>query len=429
MGKIKDLRDLVAKGEATDEQKAELEELQAEAAEAVVAETTEETEEQAVERLADQLVAKASAPLNASIAKLTAALEADSKKTDKKIETGYIVDKNLGRVSIDDLSTVKVELPGRKAAGKAVTEVTGKTVAFVNALLTGDKEKLQLLTEGTAAAGGYLVPEEFANMIVEDKRDAVVMRGLASSLTTNTDTLHLPALDTRPKANWRSEAAVKATSTAQFTELVFTPYSLAVIVGLSQELADDAQLGVGGSVINYVAGLMAQSLAEAEDKAFWTGNGSGKPTGITNYSVASIDAGGTDSSFADAIKSLYWALPQGYRQNAVWVAHQQALVRINKLKDSQNNYLLTRLADGPTPVLQGKPVYEQNDLPTDQVFFGDFSYYYIVDRQGVTVDFSTEATVGGSSAFEKNLVFVRVEQRVDGELALPAAVRRIVGLN
>jgi HK97 family phage major capsid protein len=335
----------------------------------------------------------------------------------------------MGRVSIDQLSEMKVELPGRKAAGKAVTEVTGKTVAFVQALMQGDRQKLQLLTEGTAAAGGYLVPEEFANMIVEDKRDSTVMRQLADEMTITSDTLHLPTLDTRPKASWRSEAAVKATSTAQFSELVLTPYSLAVIVGLSQELADDASLGVGGSIVNYVARLMSRSLAEAEDKAFWMGNGSGQPTGINNYSITTIDAGGTDSTLADAIKVAYFRLPQGYRNNAVWVGNSQALERVAKAKDGQNNYLLSRLADSPYPSLNGARVYEQNDLPTDVLYYGDFSYYMIVDRQGVSVDFSTEATVAGSSAFEKNLVYIRVEQRVDGELTLTNAVRKVIGLN
>jgi HK97 family phage major capsid protein len=424
MGKIKELREKVAAKTATDEEKAELAELEAEAAEG--AEGTEGGTEAEIDKLADALVAKAEAAFDAKAAELEAKFKPESIKKD---EVGFIVDKQLGKITVEELETKMVALPGRKAAGKSITEVSMKTVAWAQALMQGDRQKLQLLTEGTGTAGGYLVPEEFANMIVEDKRDLIVMRQLADSMTISGDTLHLPTLEGRPKASWRGEAAVKSTSTAQFNELVFTPYSLAVIVGLSQELADDASLGVGGSIVNYVARLMTRAIAEKEEEAFWTGNGSGKPTGITNYNVASIDAGSTDATLADAIKRVYWRLPQGYRNSAVWVAHQQAWERVNTVKDTVGQYLLTRLADSPTVMLQGRPVYEQNDLPTDQIFFGDFSYYMIVDRQGITVDFSTEATVAGSSAFEKNLVFVRVEERVDGELTLPAAVRRVVGLN
>lgn len=423
MGKIKDLRAKVAAGTASEEEKIELKELEAEAADVDTNVDNDAEVDAEVDKLADSLVASITKKLDAA----TDALK--PKETEEKSNTAFIVDKKLGKLTVDELETKMVELPGRKAAGKEVTEVSMKTVAWAQALMQGDRAKLQLLTEGTAASGGYLVPEEFANMIVEDKRDLTVMRQLADQMTISSDTLHLPALDGRPKAAWRSEAAVKATSTATFRELVFTPYSLAVIVGLSQELADDASLGVGGSIVNYVARLMVRSLAEEEEKAFWTGNGSGKPTGVNNYSLQSIDAGGTDASLADALKSVYFRLPQGYRNNAVYVGHAQALERVAKAKDTQGNYLLQPLGANPFPTINGARVYEQNDLPTDVMFFGDFSYYMIVDRLGVQVDFSTEATVGGSSAFEKNLVFVRVEERVDGELTLENAVRKITGLN
>ena len=427
MGKIKELQEKVDKGLASEVEVKELSELVKEAGE-INTKSEDENIDKDVDALADELVAKATAKFDKVLDAIGKHAESQEVKTTEK-EATFIVDKTLGKISIDKLEEIKVELPGRKSAGKKVIEVSQKTVAFANALMTGDKEKLQLLTEGTAAMGGYLVPEEFANMIVEDRRDDVVMRKLANQMTISGDTLHLPALDSRPKAAWRSEAAAKATSTAQFSELVFTPYSQAVIVGLSQELADDAVLGVGGSIVNYVAGLMSRALAENEENAFWTGNGTGKPTGVNNYTIASRDAGDTESTFADAIKKIYWDLPQGYRKSAVWVGHQQAWARVNALKNTSGDYLLTMVADGPTTRLGGLPVYEQNDLPTDILYLGDFGYYTIVDRQGITVDFSTEATVAGSSAFEKNLVYIRCESRVDGELTLTGAVRKITGLN
>lgn len=430
MGRIKELRDRIAKGEATEEEQKELAELESEAGTATVEPTPEEGVEEEVDKLADRLVERATKPLDEAISRLTAALnKSGTPDVEVTHQPTFVVDKAYGRTTVDELGEKKVVIQERKNAGKANFEVTGKTVAFVNALLEGDKQKLQLLTEGSGGAGGYLVPEEFANMIVEDKRDEVLMRRFANQMTIQGDTLHLPSLESRPKAAWRSEAAVKATSTVQWNEQVFTPYSLAVIVGLSQELAADASLGVSGSIVNYVANLMRRSLVEKEEEAFWTGDGSGKPTGVLDYTLGSIDVGGTDTAMADAIKRLPFRLPQGHRNSAVWVGHAQAWERVNIIKDSNNNYLLTSLANAPTPTLAGRPVYEQNDLPTDILLFGDFSYYTIVDRQGITVDFSTEATVAGSSAFEKNLVFVRCEERTDGEVTLTNAIRKATGLN
>jgi HK97 family phage major capsid protein len=347
--------------------------------------------------------------------------------------TAVIVDPKLGKKTVAELADIKVAITERAHAGKKVTEVTMKTVHFVNALMTKNVEKLQLLSEGTAADGGYLVPEEFANMIVEDVRDLNIMRQIAAPpMQISGDTLHIPSLVSRPKANWRAEKAVKNTSTANFGENVLTPYSLAVIVGLSNELANDASLGVSGSIVNYVANLMATSLAEKEEEAFWVGNGSSKPTGVDggSYSLRTValGAGASDANKADGIVQAFQRTPQGYRNRGVFVANSQTWEEIARVKDTQGRYLLTQLADSPTQTLRGRPVYESNYLAGGTLLFGDFSYYQIVDREGVSVRISDEATVAGSSAFEKNLTFIRVEKRVDAELLLPAAVTKVTGI-
>lgn len=102
--------------------------------------------------------------------------------------------------------------------------------------------------------------------------------------------------------------------------------------------------------------------------------------------------------------------------------------KVATYKDSQNNYLMTGLADTNSDRLVGRPVFEQNNIPDGVAFFGDFSYYYIADRQGMRTKVSDEATVASNSAFERDLTHVRVEKRVDGELALTAAVIEVTGL-
>lgn len=427
MSRVKELQDLIAKGENVEENQKELNEILAEA-KATDVEVTKaaDAETESIEKAADAIAEKAFEKLSAKMAEEVKEEVKEEKKETADVQVkAMIIDKKYGSVTVDKLSEIKEVIPERKAAGKIHTEISGTTKHFMNALLTGDKQKLQILTEGTPSAGGYLVPEDFMNMIVEDLRDATVMRQLASQMNTTVDTVHLPKLDTRPKAAWRSEAAVKQTSTAQFSELVFTPYSLASIVTLSQELADDAQLGVGGSVVNYIAGLIVQALAEEEDKAFWTGNGSGKPTGIMDYSLNTRTVG---SNPADDIIGLYYQLKQGYRSTASYVANASTIASIRQLKNTTNDYLVTNLAGNPYSTIMGRPVYEQNDLPNGVMLFGDFKYYQIVDRQGVSVRVSDIATVGGSSAFEKNLVHVRVEKRVDAELTLTEAMAKLTGI-
>lgn len=437
MGKIADLLEKKALGTLTEGEQKELDTLLKEATLANEDGGDEgEADEESVDELAQKVADIMSATNKANderFEKLLKSMEQKQEEFSTKSDTNFIVDKTLGKKhSVEDLSEIKVALPGRKQAGKEHIEVSQKTVEFFSALYGGDKQKLQILSEGTAADGGYLVPEEFANVIIEDIRDLNIMRQFASVMTTTTDTVHFPSLVSRPRAAWRSEKATKNTSTATFTENVLTPYSLAAIVPLSNELVADATLGVGGSIVNYIAGLMSVALAEKEEQAFWTGSGSGQPTGIDGggYTLRTFaaGAGASDSVRADTIISAYSNTPQGYRNKAVWVANMGTWGEVARLKDSQNRYLLTDLAGSNTQLLKGRPVYESNYLAGGTAIFADLSFYQIVDREGISVRISDEATVAGSSAFEKNLTYVRVEKRVDAELLLPAAVTKVTGL-
>lgn len=351
--------------------------------------------------------------------------------SERGADSKYFVNKELGEKSVRELSDIKIKVPGRE--GKKFKEVSMHTAEFLKAFFANDVQKLQILSEGTAADGGYLVPEEWANMIVEDRRDANIMRQIAAPpINIKTDTFHLPNLASRPKAQWVAEKAAKNTSTAQFGETVFHPNALAVIVPVTNQLAADASVGVDGSIINFLVGLMSVSLAEAEEKAFWIGGGTTQPKGVDGggYTLRTVaaGAGASDSQRADAIIAGKARTPQGYRQRGSWVANMGTYEEIGKLKDSQNRYLLSDLAGSETQLLKGRPVYESNNLAGGTALYGDWSYYQIVDREGISIKISDEAVVAGVSAFEKNLTFIRVEERVDGQLVLSDAVTKVTGL-
>lgn len=435
MGRIKELQE---KTELTDVEQKELDELLSEAKD-VQSEVKEEVQDvekdidDAAKAIADKAVEQAESRLSKSIDELTAKLGKglevkDEASVSVKSSPRYIVDSKLGKKTVAELEDIKVELPMRKSAGKKVTEVSQKTVNFVQAWLTGDHQKLQVLVEGTGARGGFLVPDDYANMLVEDIRDVSIMRSIADVMTTTSDTLHLPNLASRPQASFRAEGAVKSTSTVGFGENVFTPYSLATIIPLSNELVADATLGVNGNIVNKVSELAAQALSEREERAFWQGSGTGEPTGMSTYGVGTMSGGITDTTRADALISTYFRLPQGYRNKAVWVMNSQTMEKVRGLKDTQNNYLLGSVTGSPMPTILGRPVYECNWVAAGTAYFGDFSYYVIVDREGIQVDTSSEATVASQSAFERNLTFVRVEKRVDAELTLTNGIRSVTSL-
>jgi HK97 family phage major capsid protein len=442
MGRIAELFEKKALGTLSEAEKKELASLLAEAkaaeggddggegtpAEGAEGDDLQKQIDQAAQKMADifqEKIDNNNAALKDILSEMKAA---GAPVSTKSVDGKYFVNKELGEKSMKELKDIKVVVPGRE--GKKFKEVSMQTTEFLKAFFANDVQKLQILSEGTAADGGYLVPEEWANMIIEDRRDANIMRQIAAPvINVHTDTFHLPSLASRPKATWRNEKAVKNTSTASFGETVFTPHSLAAIVPLTNEFVADASVGVGASVVNYIAGLLGVSLAEAEEQAFWTGSGTGQPKGVNQYSLRTVTAvSPSDSDRADAIIAGKARTPQGYRQRAVWVANMGTYENIGQLKDSQNRYLLSDLAGAETQLLKGRPVYESNYLEGGAAYFGDYSYYQIVDREGIAIKVSDEAVVAGVSAFEKNLTFIRAEERVDGQLVLPAAVTKVAGL-
>lgn len=452
MGRIAELYEKQALGTLNDAESKELKKLLAEAAQ--VRKDAEDGDgdgagdgkdddgegddlEKAIDSMAQKMADAAQERMETAFKKMTEELKDSGNVVPVTHATGsgFIIDKALGKsdngykMSVYELSQIKEAVPGRE--NKKVKEVSARTKHFLAALMTGDKEKLQILSEGTPGDGGYLVPEEFANMIVEDIRDINIVRQLSGPpITINTDTLHLPSLTSRPQANWRSEKAIKQTSTASFGETVFTPYSLAAIVGLSNELVSDAQLGVGANIVNYIANLMTVSLNEKEENAFWVGSGSGQPTGIVGHTgrTFAAGAGATDTQRADTLIQAFSNTPQGYRYKSAWAANMGTWGEVARLKDSQNRYLLSDLAGANTQLLKGRPVYESNNLAGGTAIFGDYTYYQIVDREGISVRVSDEATVAGQSAFERNLTYIRVEKRVDAKVTLPAAFTTVTGL-
>lgn len=428
MGRIKDLLKKQNDEGLSEEEEKELGKLQDQADELIDGqeEKDEDGEEEYIEKMADQLAQQAQEKVSESLQPIVDKLDQGQPDVKVEKEAKFIDDPKLGRKSVDELADMKLELPGRKKHGKT-GEVSYKTAQWLQATITQNREKLEILQEGGNA--GNLVPEEFANMIVEDILDETVMRNLATGHTIQTDTFHLPQLTSRPNAAWRSEAASKATTTADFSELTLTPYSLAGIITLSDELVADASLGVGASIVNYVAQKLARDLGEKEEEAFWTGDGSGKPTGVDNYTLETLTASAsTNTARADAIKQAPLRLGQGYRSRSVWAMNSRTMERVSTYKDANNQYLLTSLRDENTERLVGRPLFEVNWIPDGKAFFGDFSYYHIADREGMRTKVSQEASVAGTSAFEDDLTHVRVEKRVDGELALTSAVIEVDNL-
>lgn len=307
-----------------------------------------------------------------------------------------------------------------------------RVAKFLKAVVFGDNVLAKALSEGTGADGGFLVPVEFRAAVVSKRDLAAAIRPRATVIPMARDQLQVPAEAGGVSANWIAEnaAITESAGTGILAQVTLNSNKLAGLSKTSRELLADSAV----NVVDYLAGLFGRKFAQEEDKAFMTGSGTGQPKGVRQYTPPtgqSIAQAGA-SLVADDVIKLFYALPSQYRSGAVWLIHNSRIQLIRLLKDSQNRYLWTDgLNDAPNTIL-GRPVLEQNDIPTNlgagtnesEVWFGDLSYYLIGDRNEMTIESTTE----GAGTFENHQAAIKVVERVDGQLGITDPFARLTAV-
>ena len=125
----------------------------------------------------------------------------------------------------------------------------------------------------------------------------------------------------------------------------------------------------------------------------------------------------------DDVMDLFYALKSPYRRKAVWVLNDTTVKALRKLKDNNGNYIWQPSVQAGQPdMILNRPYYTSAYVPevaagAKVMAFGDFSYYWIADRQGRSFKRLNELFAANGQ------VGFLASQRVDGKLVLPEAVK------
>lgn len=306
-------------------------------------------------------------------------------------------------------------------------EIVGK---FFAALGDGDNAVLKDLSEGTDANGGYLVPTEFRNQLVQKLYKGAYIRRYATVIPMSSDKMEVPVEANTVSVNWTTELATITQTDPTFAVVTLAANMLAGISRQSRQLLADA--AINEAVQDLLIRIFARALGLAEDTAFMVGTGTGQPKGIRTYTISqSVAQAGASLADTD-INNLIYTLPRQYRNNAVFIMHDSRAKLISNLRSTDGKKLNPEIDDRENPTLKGFPVVIQDDIPTNlgagtnesEIFFGDLSFYYIGDRQQV---FSEVSTQEGTS-FEKHRAAVKVGERLDGQLTLTEAFAKLTAV-
>ena len=283
-------------------------------------------------------------------------------------------------------------------------------------------EVLNALQVGTDSEGGYLVPDEYERTLIEALEDQNIFRQLAHVIHTSSGDRKIPVVASKGTASWIDEEAQYPESDDAFGQVSIGAYKLATMIKISEELLNDSVFDMPA----YIAKEFARRIGAAEEEAFFTGNGTGKPLGIlaaTGGAETGVTAAAADKITMDEVIDLFYSLRAPYRRNAVFIMNDATVKALRKLKDGQGQYLWQPSITAGTPdTILNRPVYTSGFMPTlatgnKTILFGDLGYYWVADREGRSFKRLNELYAPTGQ------VGFLASQRVDGKLILPEAMQ------
>lgn len=286
--------------------------------------------------------------------------------------------------------------------------------ALLSAFRSNFKNVSNILQEGTAADGGYLVPVEYDNRLIDVLTQENIMRKLATTITTAGEH-RINVAGSKPAASWIDEGDALTFGDAKFSQILLDAHKLHVAVKVTEELLNDNTFNLEG----YIIDAFGKALANAEEDAFLNGSTTGKPTGIFAATGGGTAAVTTTALKADDVIDLVYALKRPYRKNAAFILNDKLIAKIRKLKyaDGKEYIWQPTFLEGEPDRILGYPVYTSAYAPEDKIAFGDFSYYNIGDRGSRSFSELRELFAGNG------MVGFVAKERVDGKLVLAEAVQ------
>ncbi len=278
------------------------------------------------------------------------------------------------------------------------------------------------LQVGTQSEGGYTVPDEFENQLVQGLEEENIMRGIVHVITTSSGDRKIPLVTAKGSASWVEEESAIPESDDAFGQITLGAHKVATMIRISEELLHDSAFNLE----SYIAGEFSRRVGAAEEEAILTGDGSHKPTGLLHATLGAelgVTAAAAAALTADELIDLQHSLKAGYRRRACWIMNDATIKLLRKLKDGQGQYIWAPgLLAGQPDTLLNQKVLTSNYMPlptagNKAILYGDYSYYWLADREGRSLQRLSELY-----AVTDQIGF-KMTQRVDGRLILPEAVK------
>ncbi len=283
------------------------------------------------------------------------------------------------------------------------------------------------LGEASGVTGGYTVPPDFYQQLMQIMAEETVIRQRAFVLPMAGATMQIPFLDVSTvqgagvspffggvQMYWTAEAQTRTETEPLFKQMELKANELSGYSVSSNVLLQDSAIGLE----KFLMTLFAKAIGWFEEYAFLQGNGVGKPQGMltANAAVSVTRAGAAQVQFADIAGMWAKLLPASWSK-AVWLFSPSVVPQLLQLKDGANRAIFISIDSGvtktPTWSLLGRPAFATEKVPAlgtrGDLSLLDPSYYVVGDRMEVEIAASEHVN------FLKNQMTWRVVERIDGQ--------------
>ncbi len=296
------------------------------------------------------------------------------------------------------------------------------------------------LNEGQGDQGGFVVPEEFRGDLLSLSMEQAIVRPRAFTIPMATPTVRVPTIrDTTHASNvfggvqayWLAESGSVTASEPTFAQLALTAKKLTGYTTVSNELLMDSAIPLE-ALLNR---LFGEAIMFFEDDAFLNGDGAGEPLGILGagctVSVAKESGQAATTVVWENIVNMYSRMLPSSLNRAVWVAHNDTFPQLATMSlavgTGGSAVWINNGIAGPPMTILGRPVLFTEKCKTlgttGDIYFADFGYYVIGDRQSLTVSASPHVR------FTNDETVYRFVERLDGRPWLESAITPRNGSN
>lgn len=285
--------------------------------------------------------------------------------------------------------------------------------------------------ERDAEYGGYLIPEEFRNQLLEVAINQSNVMKMALAIPMATNVINIPFVQGMDRSSglafggvefkWLDEEATKTESRPKFGKVQLRLKKLAGLVYASDEILEDSPI----SMEPLLTRMFQEALTWTLDNVFINGTGAGKPLGILNapclISVTKETGQDADTILYENITKMYSRMWQ--KNNAIWMANDDTFPQLSVMSIAVGTggtpvWLPAGGASGkPYDTLMGKPIYwtehcqKLGDL--GDILFCDWSQYLIGQKAGAAGGMKFASSI--HLKFDSDQTAFRFVFRVDGQ--------------